>query len=77
MRRSLTWQAVLTMAAVSTAAAAESTTVIMHEVSAEGVGGEIGAITFTDTSFGLLIEPDLYQRALIKTHGPIFGVRST
>ncbi|RRQ24134.1 superoxide dismutase [Guyparkeria sp. SCN-R1] len=52
----------MTAAALSLAAAqvcAGEVTVTLHEVDAEGVGGEVGHITLRDGDHGLLMMPDL------------------
>ncbi len=49
---------IVTLAAFTPAALA-ATQVQMSTVSTDGVGEAIGTVTFTDSEYGLLIEPDL------------------
>lgn len=43
----------------ATPAAMAATEVTMHRVSADGVGDAIGTVTFSNSEYGMLIEPDL------------------
>lgn len=69
MRRFLTAWAVVAVSFAADTAAADTTTLTMHEVTAEGIGAPIGEIHFTDTDHGLLIAPDL--------RGAMPGLRGT
>jgi Cu-Zn family superoxide dismutase len=50
-------------------ARAATTTITMHAISADGIGGEIGTITARDTSQGLLLMPQLDKLAPPGPHG--------
>jgi superoxide dismutase, Cu-Zn family len=63
MTRSARCLAALAILLLPAVAAADETTVVIHEVDTEGVGAAIGEITFVDTEYGLLIVPNFSSAA--------------
>lgn len=59
----------LTLAGTAMPAAAAQTTITMHAISADGVGGVLGTVTARDTPQGLLLVPDLDKLAPPGPHG--------
>jgi Cu-Zn family superoxide dismutase len=59
MSRSARCLAAVVVLLLPAIAAADETTVVVHEVDTEGVGAAIGEIGFVDTEFGLLITPNI------------------